>query len=250
MQIDFTEKLAVVTGGSKGIGFAISEEFANNGAKLVIIARNESDLKLAAKKLGKKTEYIVADLSVKEDLLKVYKKIFEKYRKIDILVNNVGTNIRQKTKEVDFSNFDKIIRTNLSSSFHLSRLFYPLLKKSDLGSLVFVSSVAGLRAIRTGAVYGMSKAAINQLVKNLAVEWAADNIRVNGVAPWYIETPLAKEVLKDEDYKNEVLKRTPMCRVGQPSEVASVVSFLSSKAASYVTGQTIAIDGGFSVFGF
>ncbi|MDQ4140366.1 MAG: SDR family oxidoreductase, partial [Bacteroidota bacterium] len=112
------------------------------------------------------------------------------------------------------------------------------------------SSVSGLNHLRTGAIYGMTKAAMIQLTKNLAVEWAGDNIRVNALAPWYIRTPLADAVLQNQEYLNDVLSRTPMGRVGEPSEVAAAAAFLCMPAASYITGQCLAIDGGFSVYGF
>ncbi len=123
----------------------------------------------------------------------------------------------------------------------------PLLKASGKASVVFNSSVAGINHMRTGAVYGASKAAMIQLTKNLAVEWAEHGIRVNAVAPYYIRTPLAEQVLADEAYLQEVLDRTPMSRVGEPQEVADVVTFLCMPAASYITGQCIAVDGGFTV---
>ncbi len=114
-------------------------------------------------------------------------------------------------------------------------------------SLINVSSVSGLGHMRTGMAYGSSKAALNQATRNLAVEWARDLIRVNAIAPWYIDTPLARQVLKDDDYRKEVLSATPMDRIGDPEEVASLAPFLAMDASSYITGQVIAVDGGFSI---
>jgi Tropinone reductase 1 len=144
----------------------------------------------------------------------------------------------------------KIIETNLHSAFNLCKLTYPLLKKSGDACVVNISSVAGLTHIRTGAPYGMTKAALIQLTKNLAVEWAKDKIRVNGIAPWYIKTPLVEHLLENKEYTNDILIRTPMGRVGEPVEVADAVAFLCMPAASYITGQTIAVDVGFTVYGF
>ncbi|HEX8348717.1 MAG TPA: SDR family oxidoreductase, partial [Hymenobacter sp.] len=126
----------------------------------------------------------------------------------------------------------------------------PLLQAASGGSIVNISSVAGLAHVRTGAIYGMTKAAMIQLTRNLAVEWAPDQIRVNVVAPWYIQTPLAASVLSNEAYRSEVLSRTPLKRIGEPEEVAAAVAFLCLPAASYITGQCLSVDGGFTVNAF
>jgi Tropinone reductase 1 len=170
--------------------------------------------------------------------------------KLDILVNNVGTNIRKKTFDYSYDEFDKILHTNLRSAFELSKSLYPLLKKTEQGNIINISSVAGLTHLRTGSIYGMTKAALIQLTKNLAGEWATDGIRVNAVAPWYIRTPLAETVLKNKEYYNEVLSRTPMKKVGNPEDVAAAVAFLCMPSAAYITGQCIAVDGGFTINGF
>ncbi|KAH7433148.1 hypothetical protein KP509_07G056300 [Ceratopteris richardii] len=140
--------------------------------------------------------------------------------------------------------------TNFESAYHNAQLAHPLLKATGQGNVVFVSSVAGVTAIRSGTLYAASKGAINQITKNLACEWAKDGIRVNTVAPWYIKTDLANEVLKDEDFTREVISRTPLRRVGEPFEVASVVGFLCLPSAGFVSGQVVTIDGGMSANGF
>jgi Tropinone reductase 1 len=193
---------------------------------------------------------MLADVSKQEDRSRIVDAIERKWGKLDILVNNVGSNVRKKSVDFTDDEIDLLLQTNLKSAFDLSRKLHPLLKKSQDGSIVNISSVAGLTHMKTGAVYGMTKAAMIQMTKNLACEWAEENIRVNAVAPWYIETPLAKQVLKDQDYLGAVISRTPMKRIGQPGEVAAAVAFLCMPAASYITGQCLAVDGGFSVYGF
>lgn len=244
-------KKALITGGTKGIGKSIAKEFIELGADVAIVARNESDFSVLQNEL--KTDnlvFIKADLSNLNDLQHVIHEINQKWGSLDIVINNVGTNIRKKTIEYSVDEFDKIMNTNLRSAFELSRLAYPLLKKSNQGNIVNISSVAGQMHVRTGSIYGMTKAALIQLTKNLAGEWAEDGIRVNAVAPWYIKTPLAETVLKNQEYYNEVVSRTPMKKVGNPEDVAAAVAFLCMPAAAYITGQCISVDGGFTIYGF
>lgn len=162
----------------------------------------------------------------------------------------MGTNIRKQAIDYTPDEYETIFQTNLTSVFELCRLTYPLLKTSDYSSIVNIGSVAGLVAIRTGAPYGMTKAALAQLTRALAVEWVSDRIRVNTIAPLFIRTPLTEPLLENSETLNAVIAQTPMKRVGEPQEIAGLAAFLSTSAASYITGQCIAVDGGFSAFGF
>ena len=143
-----------------------------------------------------------------------------------------------------------IFETNLFSAFELCRGAYPLLTKHAASSIVNIGSVSAMIHVRSGAPYGMSKAALHQMTRNLAVEWAEDGVRVNCVAPWYIRTRRTSDKLSDPDYLDEVLLRTPLGRIGEPEEVAAAVAFLCLPAASYITGECIAVDGGFLRYGF
>ncbi len=246
---------ALITGASRGIGRACALEFAALGANLVLVARNEDALELIASEIselhdGIQIETISADVSDGEGRSAVFDGLSELNAELHILVNNVGNNVRRDALGYSDRDLDFIFQTNVRSAFEMSRMSYPLLKQHGSASIINIASVSGLTHVRTGAAYGMSKAAIVQMTKNLSCEWAQDGIRVNSVAPWYIRTQRSEVALVDSDYLEEVLSRTPMARIGEPEEVAAAVAFLALPCASYITGECIAVDGGFSRFGF
>ena len=243
-------KKTLITGGSEGIGLAVVEEFISLGSDVWVVARSIEKLKALSEVYKNKGVVILfssLDLSEEANRNSLVEEIETKWGKLDVLVNNVGTNIRKKAHEYESHEIEKIFKLNFFTPMDLTRKLFSCLKKSQHPSVVNLSSVGSLNHIRSGFPYGASKAALNQLTKNLAVEWAMDGIRVNAVAPWYTDTPLVQSVLQDENLYRQILERTPMKRIAQPSEIATVVAFFAMPASSYITGQVLAVDGGFTI---
>ena len=246
---------ALVTGASKGIGLACARELAAFGADLLMVARDADALEAVRAELaedhpGRRVRAFAADLAEHEARLELFDWIADLGTELHILVNNVGGNVSRKALEYGAAEIASIIETNLTSAFEIARLAHPELAKHGAAAIVNIASVSGLTHVRTGAPYGMTKAALIQLTRNLAVEWAQDGIRVNAVAPWYIRTARTGPALADPAYYDEVIARTPLGRIGEPEEVAAVVAFLCLPASSYITGECVAVDGGFGRYGF
>ncbi|MBX9721573.1 MAG: glucose 1-dehydrogenase [Candidatus Obscuribacterales bacterium] len=249
-RFDLRDNKTLITGGSKGIGLAVAEEFLSLGAVVTIVARGEKEVKTLVdewQSKGLRAYGIAADMAKEQDRKNVVEFAVKNMGGIDSLINNVGTNNRKKTLEYTLPEYEALLSTNLTSAFDLSRLAHPHLKSGGKGSIVNFGSIAGVIAIPTGSPYGMTKAALSQLTRNLACEWAADNIRVNCVAPGFIATPLTEPLLSNPDFMAKTLPHIPMKRVGNAYEVAGLTAFLCMPSAAYLTGQTIVVDGGLSI---
>ena len=248
-------QLALVTGGSAGIGRAIARELLGFGADVLLAARDPAALESARAELledfpEREVQVFAADVAVHEQRRELLDWVEDFGEGLHILVNNAGANLNKPSTDYADDEWRQVFEVNLFAAFELSRYLHPLLARHAAPSIVNVGSVSGLTHVRTGAPYGMSKAALHQMTKNLAVEWAEDGIRVNAVAPWYIRTRRTSDKLADPDYLDEVLLRTPLGRIGEPEEVAAAVAFLCLPAAGYITGECIAVDGGFLRYGF
>ncbi len=247
---------ALVTGASAGIGLAICRELLGRGAQVLMVARNAAALERARAELEEEfpgpedaVAALPADVTDDEQRGDILDWAAD-HGGLDVLVNNAGGNLTRPALDYGEDQWRGIFETNLFSAFELCRGAFPLLTKHAASSIVNIGSVSAMIHVRSGAPYGMSKAALHQMTRNLAVEWAEDGVRVNCVAPWYIRTRRTSDKLSDPDYLDEVLLRTPLGRIGEPEEVAAAVAFLCLPAASYITGECIAVDGGFLRYGF
>lgn len=243
-------KTAIITGGSKGIGKATLLEFLALGARVLFTARSSEDIEQLEKELLEKkypVKGMVADVSRTEDQKKIVDWVQENWGFLDILVHNAGINIRKRALEYTEEEFRKVLEINLISPFVLSRKLHPFLKGSGKATIIHVASVAAAQDVGTGTPYAMSKAGLLQQTRSLAVEWAPDTIRVNAVSPWFTQTPLTDDLLKQQERMAPIIRRTPLKRIAQAEEIAAAITFLAMDKSSYITGQNMIIDGGMSI---
>ncbi len=242
------DKVAIVTGGSRGIGKSIAEVFAREGATAVICGRKQHTLdEVAAELKGLAGRVVPAACHVGklEDLQRLVQNTTRDYGKIDILVNNAATNIAQGPAiEMDDGQFDKMVEVNLKSAYRLTRLVAPGMCQRGSGSIINIASIAGLRPQFHGLLYSMTKAALIMMTQSYAVELGPQGVRVNAIAPGLIQTVLSEYYWKDEGRIQNLMSHQPIRHLGQPPEIAEVALLLASDASSYVTGQTMVVDGG------
>ena len=244
MTLDFTGKIALVTGGTRGIGEAIAEAFVAAGATVIVTARERAGLDAIAGRLRVESEALdVGDVDASQ---RVVDAVLARHGRIDVLVNNAGTSIRQPTGQVTEEAWDRMFDTNTRGLFFLSQAVGRTMVARGGGAIVNIGSVAQVLGRREMAAYAASKGAVAQITRALALEWARQGVRVNCVAPAYVRTPLVEPVFRRPELMEEILRRTALGRVAEPREIAGPVLFLASDLASYVTGQTLFVDGGWT----
>ena len=240
-------KTAIVTGAARGIGQAIAVELARAGANVVvsdILPGQETVKKIRA--LKKKSFYIKTDVSKKSEIDDLINQTIKKFKKIDILVNNAGVFNPCPTEKLSEEQWDKTININLKGYFLCSQAAGKEMVKRKRGSIINIASVAGLEGYAQAAAYCASKGGIINLTNSLAAEWGKYKIRINSICPGVIETAMTKDMLKNKKLKQGMLAKIPLTRTGKPIDIANAAVFLASDASSYITGEELIVDGGWT----
>lgn len=241
-------KVALVTGGGSGIGLAIAQKFTSTKIRTVIVGRDEEKLNKAKALLGEYCHPIACDVSKLECIPDLVKQVIQNFGQIDILVNNAGINMKKDLTEVTDEDFQSIITTNLCSVFALSREVVKEMLKKGNGSIINISSMAAIYGLPRVIAYSASKTAIDGMTRAMAVELSPKGIRVNSIAPGFIETDMtAKALNTDPERKQKVFARTPMGYMGKPDDIGEAALFLASDAAKFITGVVLPVDGGNSI---
>jgi len=243
-----TKKVAIVTGGGSGIGLAIAEKFTKAGIQTIIVGRDENKLKEAKEKLGVNCFPMACDLSVLSSIPPLVDAISKQFGQIDVLVNNAGINMKKLIQDVTDEDFQKIITTNLTAVFAISREVIKCMLEKKSGSIINISSMAAQYGLPKVIAYSASKTAIDGMTRAMAVELGPNGIRVNAIAPGFIITDMTDKALNsDPERKAKVFNRTPMGYMGQTSDIGDAALFLASDAAKYITGVVLPVDGGNSI---
>ena len=239
-------KTAIITGGGSGIGKATARFFHREGANVVLFGRRKHKLEETAKELGTRALAIEGDMTRSTDLDRLVQETRSTFQRIDILVNNAGIFKGAPLHEVSSDQYDEIMNINMTAVFQLTRKVLPVMMEQKGGSIIHISSILGIIAVPQVAVYNISKGAMNQLNRSIAVEYGSYGIRSNSICPGLIKTDMTADLMNDETLMQEWSKDYPIGRFGKPEDVANACLFLASDESSFVTGTVIPVDGGFT----
>jgi NAD(P)-dependent dehydrogenase (short-subunit alcohol dehydrogenase family) len=248
---DLKGRVALITGASKGLGKALAGGLAKAGADLVLCARNMDELRQTKKEmeaLGVRAEIFQMDVLNKESIQQAVASALGTFKQIDILVNNAGINIRKQVLDLQEEEWDQVLNTNLKGYFLVAQAVVPNMIERRKGKVINIASILGAVGLENQSPYASSKGGVIQLTKVMALEWARHGITVNAIGPTYFETPLVATLRNDPERFRFINERTPMGRWGQPEELEGTVIFLASKASDFITGQTIFVDGGWTIW--
>lgn len=241
-------KLAIVTGGGSGLGFAIAEKFVQQGIQTIIAGRDQEKLAAAQQKLGELCQAIPCDVTDLPSIPGFVQQVIDQYGTVDILVNNAGMNMKKEFTEVTDEDFQQVILTNLTAVFTMSREVVKHMLEKRSGCIIHISSMAAQYGIPKVIAYSASKTAIDGMTRAMAVELSPKGIRVNAIAPGFIYSDMtAKALDSDPERKAKVFGRTPMGMMGQPQDIGEAAYFLASDASKYITGVVLPVDGGNSI---
>ena len=250
---DLSGKVAIVTGGNGGIGLGMARGLAEAGADIAVVGRNEDKSIAAVADLqtrGAKAISVIADVTDRAAVADMVKRVGRELGRVDILVNNAGINIRKPPHTLDIDEWDRVIKTNLTSAFLCSQAVYPAMKAAGGGKIINIGSMMSIFGASFAPAYAASKGGIVQFTRSCAVAWAADNIQANAVLPGWIDTDLTRRAREEiNGLHDRVVARTPTARWGNIVDFAGIAVFLSSAASDFVTGTAIPVDGGFSIMG-
>ena len=241
-----TNKTAIITGGGSGIGQACARAFYQEGANVVLFGRREDKLKETAQELGSRAMTVSGDMTRSEDLDRLVQETLSKFHRIDILVNNAGLFKGAPLHEISDEQYDEMMNINMRAVFQLTRRVLPVMMEQKSGNIIHISSILGIIAVPQVAVYNISKGALNQFSRSIAVEYGSYGIRSNSICPGLIETDMTADLMKDEALMQEWSKGYPIGRFGKPEDVASACLFLASDESSFITGTVLPVDGGFT----
>jgi NAD(P)-dependent dehydrogenase (short-subunit alcohol dehydrogenase family) len=239
-------KTAIITGGGSGIGQACAWAFYQEGANVVLFGRREDKLKETAQELGSRALTVQGDMTQSEDLDRLVQETRSKYHRIDILVNSAGLFQGAPLHEISDEQYDEMMDINMKAVFRLTQRVLPVMMEQKSGSIIHISSILGIIAVPQVAAYNISKGALNQFSRSIAVEYGSYNIRSNSICPGLINTDMTADLMKDEDLMQEWSKDYPIGRFGEPEDVANACLFLASEESSFVTGAVLPVDGGFT----